>query len=224
MLICKTNLIYKKMKYLVAFFMLIAFTAFNQSDDKSDKILDRLSNEIKALKSFSMEFTMKVENKSTGENSTQKGKGLVKGDKYSATLGENEIISNGIKVWTIVKEEKVVYQSDADEEDEESINPKKLMTIWEEGFKSKYVKETTLDGKKVHQIDLFPTNPGEVQYHTITLFIGVSDADLSKAIMKTKDGSIMTYEISKFVENVEIPASKFVYDPRKNPGFQLIRD
>lgn len=212
------------MKYLVSLFMLIAFTAFNQSDDKSDKILDRLSKEVKALKSFTMEFTMKVENKSTGENSSQEGKGFVEGEKYNATLGGNEIISNGVKVWTVVKEEKVVYQSDADEEDEESINPKRLMTIWEEGFKSKYVKETTHDGKKVHQIDLFPTNPGEVQYHTITLFIGVADADLKKAIMKTKDGSIMTYEISKFAKNVDIPASKFVYDPRKNPGFQLIRD
>lgn len=212
------------MKYLVPLFLLIAFTAFNQSDNKSDKILEQLSKEVKALKSFTMEFTMKVENKSTGENSSQTGKGYVEGEKYNATLGDNEIISNGIKVWTVVKEEKVVYESDADEEDEESINPKKLMTIWEEGFKSKYVKETTIDGKKMHQIDLFPLNPDEVQYHTITLFIGVASNDLSKAIMKTKDGSKMTYKINTFSKNTDIPASKFVFDPRKNPGFQLIRD
>lgn len=212
------------MKYLILLFVLISFTAFNQSDDKSDKILNNLSKEVKSLNSFGMEFTMKVENKSTGEDSFQKGKGLVKGEKYNATLGDNEIISNGIKVWTVVKEEKVVYESDADEEDEESINPKKLMTIWEEGFKSKYVKVTTLNSKKAHQIDLFPLNPGEVQYHTITLFIGITNNDLMKAVMKTKDGSIMTYEVSDFSKNIEIPTSKFVYDPRKNPGFQLIRD
>lgn len=212
------------MKYLFIVVSIISFTAFGQTDDKSDKILNGLSKDIKALETFYMEFTMNVVNSATGENSTQKGYGYVKGEKFNAQLGENEIVSNGVKVWTIVNEEKVVYESDADEEDEESINPKKLMTIWETGFKNKYVKESSLNGKKVHVINLHPTNPGDVQYHTIILYIAKDNSELMKAVMKTKDGSTMTYEISNFKRNLDISDSKFVYDPRKKPGFQLIRD
>ena len=214
------------MKYLftVLFGVLIASGAFAQSDEQSQKILDKLSADIKALKSFSIDFNMHVKNSTTGENSNQKGKGHVQGDKYNATLGDNEIISNGIKIWTVVKEEKVVYQSDADEDEEESINPKKLMTIWEEGFKNKYVKEDKLNNLPVHIINLYPTNPGEVQYHTITLYVGKGKNDLQKAIMKTKDGSTITYTIENFVKNPDLPNSKFVYDARKNPDYQLIRD
>lgn len=205
-------------------FIISSMSAIGQSDPKSQKILDAISKEIRGLNSFKMDFTMKVKNSATGEDSEQSGTGYVQGDKYNAVLGDNEIMSNGIKVWTIVKEEKVVYQSDADEEDEESINPKKLMTIWEEGFKNKYVKEDKVNGKEAHVINLYPTNPGEVQYHTITIYVAKTGNDLLKAVMKTKDGSVITYTIKKFEKNITIPKEKFVYDQRKYPGYQLIRD
>lgn len=212
------------MKYLMIFIALATSTLFAQNDEKSEKILNSMSNDIKKLNSFYLEFEMHVKNSTTGEDSKQTGTGYVKGEKYYATLGENILISNAQKNWTVVKEEKVTYQSDADEEDEESINPKKLMTIWETGFKNKYAKQETLNGKKVHVINLFPTNPGEVSYHTIILYISVDGNELKKAIMKTKDGSTMTYSIEKFEKNKEIPDSKFVYNPQKFPGFKLIRD
>lgn len=212
------------MKYLLIAFAFLTSSVFAQSDEKSEKILNEMSSEIKSMKSFYVEFSMNVKNDATGENSTENGYGYVMGEKYYAALGENVLISNAMKNWTVVKEEKVVYQSDVDYEDEESMNPKKLMTIWEEGFKSKYIKTTTLNGKQVHQINLYPTNPAEVNYHTITLYIGVDKKDLKKAVMKTKDGSTMTYSISKFEKNKSVSESKFVYNPQKFPGYQLIRD
>lgn len=212
------------MKYLVLSILFLSLSAFAQNDEKSQQLLNKMSKEIKSLGSFYMEFSFSMKNASTGEDSKESGKGYVQGDKFNATLGDNEIISNGLKIWTIVKEENVTYESSADDDDDESINPKRLMTIWESGFKNKYVKEDKLNGKAVHMINLFPTNPGEVQYHTITLYIDVATSELTKAIMKTKDGTTMSYEISTFKKNPEIPASKFVYDAKKYPGYKLIRD
>ncbi|WP_299201579.1 LolA family protein [Brumimicrobium sp.] len=212
------------MKYLLIGMLFISSALFAQSDQKSENILDKMSSEIKSLKSFYIEFTMNVKNPATGENSNQKGLGYVKGDKYYASLGQNTLVSNAIKNWTIVKEEKVTYQSDVDLDDDESMNPKKLMTIWENGFKSKYTKTTKVNNKEVHQIDLFPTNPGEVNYHTITLYVGTNNNELHQAIMKTKDGSTMTYTINVFEKNKTVADSKFVYNPQNYPGYQLIRD
>lgn len=212
------------MKYLFIGILFITSSLFAQSDKKSEDILDKMSKSIRSLNSFYIEFTMNVKNPSTGENSNQKGSGYVKGDKYYASLGQNTLVSNAVKNWTIVKEEKVTYQSDVELDDDESINPKKLMTIWENGFKSKYNKTTKINNKNVHQIDLFPTDPGKVNYHTITLFVGVEDNELEQAIMKTKDGSTMTYTISVFEKNKAVSDSKFVYNPQNYPGYQLIRD
>ena len=212
------------MKYLVLSILFLSLSAFAQNDEKSQQLLNKMSKEIKSLGSFYMEFSFSMKNASTGEDSKESGKGYVQGDKFNATLGDNEIISNGMKIWTIVKEENVAYESSADDDDDESINPKRLMTIWESGFKNKYVKEDKLNGKTVHMINLFPTNPGEVQYHTITLYIDAATSELTKAIMKTKDGTTMAYEITSFKKNPEIAAYKFVYDAKKYPGYKLIRD
>lgn len=212
------------MKYLFIGILFITSTLFAQSDQKSEEILNKMSADIKKLNSFYIEFTMNVKNPATGEDSNQKGLGYVQGNKYFASLGENTLVSNAVKNWTIVKEEKVTYQSDVDLNDDDAMNPKKLMTIWESGFKSKYNKATQLNNKSVHQIDLFPTKPGEVNYHTITLYVSTDNNELYQAVMKTKDGSTMTYTINTFTKNKAVADSKFVYNPQNYPGYQLIRD
>src|SRR5690554_2555822 len=140
------------MKYLFIGVLFITSALFAQSDQKSEQILNNISSDIKKLNSFYIEFNMTVQNSATGENSNQKGLGYVKGDKYYASLGQSILVSNAVKNWTIIKEEKVTYQSDVDLDDDEAMNPKKLMTIWESGFKSKYDKETLLNNKSVQQI------------------------------------------------------------------------
>ena len=165
-----------------------------------------------------------MKNTTNGTNTNQTGKGWVKGEKYYATYGSNTVISNGVKTWTIVKEEKAVYESDANSTDDEMMNPKKLMTIWETGFKNKYMKETKLNNEAVHVIDLYPKNPAKVQYKYIKLYIVKSSVELKKAVMKTKDGTMMTYSLTKFTANPTVEDSKFVFDIKKYPGYKVIKD
>jgi len=211
------------MKLLLVAFSLFSVVAFGQ-DTKSQGILDKLSTKMKGQKSFYVEFSAHVKNAATGENESEIGKGWVKGDKFCASYGDNTIISNGIKTWTIVKEEKSVYESDASTGDEESMNPKKLMTIWETGFKNKYDKEELLNNEKVHVVLLFPKNPAKVNYHTIVLYISKEGNELKKAVMKSKDGTTMTYSLTKFTPNMAVEDSKFVFDIKKYPGYTLIKD
>jgi len=195
-----------------------------ENDPKAQTILDKLSSKMKALKSFQIEFSASIKNQSTGTNQSEIGKGWVKGNKYCATYGDNTVISNGIKSWTVVKEDKAIYQADVNEKDSDGINPKKLMTIWETGFKNKYDHEDAFNGEKVHIIQLFPKDPKKVEYHTITIYIAKDNLELKKAVMKSKDGSVMTYTLSKLIENPEIEDSKFVVDLKKYPGFKIVKN
>lgn len=217
------------MKILLFVFCLLTLSTFAQDskeikDAKSQGILDKLSAKMKGLKSFYIEFSANIKNLSSGTNETSTGKGWVKDKKFCASYGDNTIISNGIKTWTVVKEEKSVYESDANEDDKESINPKKLLTIWETGFKNKYEKEENLNGELVHIIYLYPKAAAKVDYHTIILYISKSTNELKKAILKSKDGTIMTYSLTKFIPNETIEDVKFVFDAKKYPGYTIIRD
>lgn len=193
-------------------------------DAKAQGILDRLSTKMKGMKSFYIEFSASVKNTTTGTNENEIGKGWVKGNKFYASYGDNTMICNGIKTWTIVKDERSVYESDANTNDEESINPKKLMTIWETGFKNKYDHEDKLNGQAVHVINLYPKVPAKAEYHTIVLYISKTENELLKASMKAKDGTVMTYVVTKFTANPEIDDTKFVFDKKKYPGYPVIKD
>jgi outer membrane lipoprotein-sorting protein len=211
------------MKYLFLIIALISFNSFGQ-DAKAQAILDKLSTKMKNQNSFYVEFSANIKNGSSGTNESETGKGWVKGNKFYASYGDNTIISNGLKTWTVVKEEKSVYETDASADDEESMNPKKLMTIWETGFKNRYDKLETIGGVACHIIYLYPKNASKSDYHTVILYISKEDNELKKAIMKTKDGTTMTYSLSKFQSNPSVEDSKFVYDAKKYPGYTLIRD
>ncbi len=211
------------MKLLLALFTLVSFASIGQ-DAKSQAILDDLSKKMKSHNSFYMEFSVNIKNSNTGTNENETGKGWVKGDKFYGSFGDNTIISNGTKTWTVIKEEKTVYITDADEEDDEMLNPKKLMTLWETGFKNKYGKETTIGSEKVDLIYLYPKNPGSVDYHTIMIYVSKSSKELKKVVVKMKDGTVMTYKLSKYTANPSVPDSKFVYNKAKFPGYEEISD
>jgi outer membrane lipoprotein-sorting protein len=211
------------MKYIIIFSLLFSFSFVQAQDEKADKILNAFSSKVKNSSTFYLEFSANIKNTSSGTDENNTGKGWVKGDKYYASFGEMTRISNGKKSWTILKEEKNVYISDEDA-DEESINPKKLMTLWDTGFKSKYEKESKIATEIVHVINLYPKNPKTADYHTITLHISKEGNELKKATLKGKDGTIMNYTVTKLQFNVDAPDSKFVFDKSKYPGYKIIED
>lgn len=208
------------MKYILS--LLLTFTtmvSFSQS--KSETILNKLSTKIKGLTSFYVEFAGVVKNENTGLNESEIGRGWVKGNKYHAAYGDNTIISNGIKTWIVEKESKTIYESDATG-DNDIINPKKLMTIWETGFSSSYEKESTVSGEAVWVINLLPTSKKN-EYSSISVYVSKS-YELKKAIMKSKDGTTMSYSVTKFTENPQVEESKFTLDRKKYPGYSVIKD
>jgi outer membrane lipoprotein-sorting protein len=206
------------MKIVTFFMMMVMASPLIAQDNKAQTILNDLSKKMKAYKSFYLEFKASIKNPDTGVNENVTGKGWVQGDKFHTVYGDNTIISNGIKIWVVSKEDKAVYISSATDDDEETLNPRKLMSIWENGFNSKYIKEEAGN----HVIHLFPKNPGKSEYHTIVLKVSVADKELKAVEVRLKDGTKMIYDVIKFEGNTEIPAAKFVYDKRNYPGFQEV--
>ncbi len=206
------------MKIIAMMCLMLVSIAFGQND-KSKKILDELSSKVKSYNSFLIEFKSTVKNTDAGINEVTEGKGWVKGDKFFANLGKNTIISNGIKNWVISSEDKTVYISTVDDS-EESINPKKLMTIWEKDVKSKYIKEE----KGMHIIHLYPTNPSKKDFHTIVLKISTTGKDLKHIEVRMKDNTRMFYDITKLTTNIDVLDTKFVYNKKEYPGYEEIED
>ena len=211
------------MKLFFSFLILLLVSNLFGQDTKSQAILDKLSLKMKSYKTFYIEFSALIKNATSGQNDNEIGKGWVKGDKYFANYNDNTIISNGVTTWSIVKEDKSVYEADSDDS-EESLNPKKLMTIWENDFKNKYTKEGKLNSELVHVINLTPKQLDKSDYSSIVLYISKSKNELKKVIMKLKDNTTMTFSLTKLTVNINIDDTKFIFDIKKYPGFSIIKD
>ena len=190
-----------------------------QNSDKAQNILKETSAKMKNLKSAIIEFTLTM--KGSGTNESKSGKAWVKGDKHKIELGDLKIFNNGIKKW--VYNGKSCTKCDADEdEDDAMLNPSNLFTMWETGFKYNYVKQTTLNGKSVHHIKLYPTNPSESEFHTVQLYIDVTSKEIVRTVITSKEQTTTTIEIKSMKKNSEIADSTFVFNKSKHPGIEVI--
>ncbi len=205
---------------LSTLFVLVSTFSFGQ-DAKAKAILDKLSAKTKSYSTVYVEFSSKIKSSAVDESSN--GTAYMKGKKFFIKSGKYTLISNGIKQWVINSDEKEVYISDY-EEDEDAITPDKILSIWEDDFKYKYVGTGTIGGVAIEKVDLYPKDPSDAQFHTIQMAIDTKNNKPKQIIVKSKDGSKMTYTFTKFQGNTEMSDSKFVFNKGNYPGYRIEED
>ena len=209
-----------KRLFIITLTTLISLGSFAQEvDTKAKGILDKLSAKTKAYKTIKAEFQFTLNNKTEGINETQSGKIQIKGDKYLLSIAGQDVISNGTEIYTVLKDAEEVQINGAPDEDEEDfISPNTIFTLYETGFKYKYLKED----KGIHIINLYPKQAEDKEFHRIALFINKVKNEISKVKIFGKDGSTTTYSIKSFVANAAIPDSKFTFDKAKHPNYEVV--
>lgn len=210
----------KRFVSLLALLVVSASLVSAQTDKKAKDLLDRLSAKTKAYTSIRTEFSYSLVNKDRKINTVQNWKLWLKGDKYRLEMGDQLIISDGKSMWKVLKADKEVELSNVNEGGD-GLNPKNIFTMYEKGFKYKYIKEEKVGNRTLHLIDLFPENPKEKDFVSMRLFIDKASMQIYKSELKGKNGNIYTYLIKTFTPNEAMDAGKFTYKPAEFPGFEL---
>ena len=205
---------------ICSFFLFLLLPVTAQEDKKAKDILDKLSEKTRSFSSIRTEFSYSLENKDKKINTSQEWKLMLKGDMYRLDMGDQLIISDGKTMWKYFKNDKEVEVSDTPK-GEDALNPKSIFTMYEKGFKYKYVKEEKLGAKAVHVIDLFPLNPKEKDYNSIRLFVDKVTLQMLKSQIKAKNGNIYTYLIKKFVTNEAMDVKQFSFKAADFPGVEV---
>jgi outer membrane lipoprotein carrier protein len=149
-----------------------------------------------------------------------KGKLSVKDEKYRISLPEQEVINNGVTVWTYLPEAKEVNIDNYDKNSGD-INPLKIYEIYQKDFKYLYIQERTEDGVLCEEVDLVPEKK-DAQYFKIKLMIKKKEKLIHSLTMFDKGGNRYKYTITKFVPNATIADSYFAFDAKKYPGVEVI--
>jgi outer membrane lipoprotein-sorting protein len=209
--------------FALLFIALTTLSVTAQTDTKAKAILDKVSQQTKAYKTVIVDFsvTIKAPDQSPIK---QSGKAYMKGDKYYLKMPDQEIFSNGIKVWTFLKEDNECYVTNINDAEDEMVKPSELLTIWEKGFTYKYNKQMTYNGKTVEEIYLYPKDKKGSKFHTIIIRIDPAKNQVVYAHIKGKDGVHTLYNLSKLVTDQSIDDNLFTFNKNKYPGVTVIEE
>ncbi len=198
------------------------FTAFAQSEVKAKEILAEVSKKYRTYDVIKTEFSYTLENPQAKIKETQSGTLFVRSkvNKYKVILKGQELISDGKNQWTYLKADKEVQLSEVDNSSD-ALNPAKIFTIYEKGFKSVYTNDTKLNGKVLHNIDLTPLD-GKRSFFKVRLQIEKLTKQITNAVIFDKNGNKYTYTIKTFMPNVKVPESTFAFDSKLYPGVELV--
>lgn len=211
-------------KFLIGALIVLGsgISAFAQSEVKAKEILAEVSKKYRAYDVIKTDFSYTLENPQAKIKETQLGTLIVKSklNKYKIILKGQELISDGKNQWTYLKADKEVQLSEVDNSSD-ALNPAKLFTIYEKGFKSVYTNDTKLNGKTLHVIDLTPLD-SKRSFFKVRLQIDKLSKQIMNALIFDKNGNRYTYTIRTFTPNVKVPESTFTFDSKLYPGVELV--
>ena len=209
-----------KKTFLAVIFLVLVKVTFAQYDPKALEILEAMGEKYKSMPTYEANFSYALTNDVENIKEEFKGKLTVKGDKYRISLPEQEVINNGVTVWTYLPEVKEVNIDNYDKNSGD-VNPLKIYEIYQKDFKYLYIQDKTESGVVCEEIDLVPEKK-DAQYFKIKLLIKKKDKVIQSLTMYDKGGNRYKYTITKFVPNAEVPDNYFTFDARKYPGVEVI--
>lgn len=206
----------KKTIILIASLLLTVFNSFAQDQDpKAKAILDDLSKVTKAYKTITSDYIFTILNKDKKQTEKQTGKVQVKGSKFKLDIPGNTIVCDGKTIWAHNKDANEVTIKNFEATNEDQLNPSKIFTMYETGYKYKYESEEKVGAVVCHVITLYPSvKPEKKKFHTVKIFVDKTKKQVAKLVMMMKDGSTQSYEIKVFKPNLEIADNVFVFDTK----------
>ena len=177
------------LKYsLLIFILLYANCAFCQQDSDARIILERVAEKAKSYKSIQADFELVIEDRKENIQTFSGGQILLKGNKYKVESMGSIVYFDGKTIWTYTEEFDEVIINEPDSLDDNFIsNPAKIFYWYNRDFKYRYVGETLVNDRKMHEIDLYPRNLDQ-PYSRFKIFIDVDKDILSTIKVSGKDG------------------------------------
>ena len=142
----------------------------------------------------------------------------MKGNKYIVDLGKQKIICDGTMITTLLTEDKECSQESVKDAGDDTMDPTKMLTIWEKGFKYRFIKE---EGG-IQEIDLYPIDTKKAKYHTAVLKVDKAKNQVSSVTLKGKNGEVTTLIVNKFTPNVTVDDAKFKFLKKDYPDYTCV--
>jgi outer membrane lipoprotein-sorting protein len=212
----------KKMNKI--FLLLISVCSFSWSQDVSKALLKEVTDKLLVQENVSLQFNYNLYSAEANINQETSGKVQLKGKKYRFEYLGIIQLNDTKNTYTIVPEnEEVSIVSNEDAESE--MNPAKILSFYNEGYRFQWDIAQNVGNKKVQYIKLIPIDSNADIAH-ILLGIDSQKKEVYKVIETGKNGTQTTITITKYETNTNSPPDLFSFDEKKyiELGYYIIKE
>ncbi|HSW68167.1 MAG TPA: outer membrane lipoprotein carrier protein LolA [Bacteroidales bacterium] len=182
---------------------------------KASAILDKATEKISSYNTLKIEFNYSMENKSQGIHETFSGTLISKGDKYRIEVAGQQIISDGVTVWTYLESVSEVKINTV-EEGSEGFSPTGFLLNWKNNYKPVSFKE----GENHTTVVLHPIHPST--FNRVEIELTNATNDLRAIRLSDASGNQFSYIVNKLTPNVATKDTDFVFDAKRHPNVEVI--
>lgn len=207
--------------FVLSLFTIATVAQTNGSDPQAKKILDEVSSKFKTYSAVKADFALQIENAAGKVQGIKKGTAYMKSNQYKIEITDQEIISNGSKIWTYDIPSNEVQVS-APDPSGNGFTPQKVFTnFYDKDFLYKLNGEKKEGQKTLQEIELTPTDKGK-NFFKILVYVDKAAKNVASTKIFEKNGNRYTYKVNAFVPNPKLDANFFVFDPAKHPGIEVV--
>jgi outer membrane lipoprotein-sorting protein len=186
----------------------------------AEKLMDRISKRYKEFKSIKADFVYTIENKQQKSQEKQVGHILIKGNKFTLDIANQLIICDNKTIWTYSREVNEVQVSDYSPK-EGAIRLDDIFTMYGRGFMYKIIDNKKEANKELVFLELTPKDKKK-KYFKLKVTVDKTNQTVLSTQVFEKNGTIHTYNVTNQVPNLKFEDKKFVFDPKKYPGVEVI--
>jgi outer membrane lipoprotein-sorting protein len=192
-----------------------------QNDTTAQKLLDEVSAKTQSYKNISISFSYELNNPSADVKRSTEGILIMEGEKYVLEFLGIKRICDGSTIWDLFIDDEEGTISNVTDQDDASISPKDLFSIYKKGFKYKMGEPTTIDGVSFETVELFPENLDAIEYSKIILSIDAKKKQIVALKEMGNNGTITNYIIKSMKSNQILTPSSFSFDTTLYTDFYM---
>jgi len=204
---------------IIIFTVILSFSAFGQSNKEAEALVKEVINKISSYDNFEADLSYTMVNNEMDINEKKTGNIIVSGDKYRIEMEGQIIICDGVSLWTyIVDSEEVMLSNVSDTE--EDISPTKILTTYDENYKSSFDNDKKYKNSDIKKIDLMANE--DKGFQQLSLLLNSRDKSLESFSIYDMNGSVFTYHIINMTPNIELPDNTFTFVSEDHPEVDVI--
>ena len=207
-----------KILHSTAVSLLITITAVLVSvpgwSQDANALLNEVSNKVRAYDNIEIEFKYNLENSKEKVSQEARGNVTLEGDKYVLNMLGTTTLFDGSKTYTIVPEDEEVTIAKADPSDEKTITPSRMLTFYENGYRSSMDITQNVRGRKIQFVKLVPIDTN-AEIKDILLGIDQQTKHIYKLIQTDDNGTRYTLTVNSFKTDQQLSSTLFTFDEAK---------